>query len=126
MGAGAAGASLRLMTILSGGVMSIHARGELDLATGPELESLIGASLEIPDVHSVVIECTRLTFVDAAGLGTLVRSYRRLKDHARSLTVRGTRGEVAEALISTGVGEMLGVELRVPTWWTRKAHLRAP
>jgi anti-anti-sigma factor len=83
------GASLRLIPIVSGGVMSIHARGELDLATGPELENLIEASLQVPNVRSVVIDCARLTFVDAAGLGALLRSYWLLKDHDRALTYAG-------------------------------------
>ncbi|MGE5829000.1 MAG: STAS domain-containing protein [Micromonosporaceae bacterium] len=120
------GASLRLVPHLCAGAMTIYADGELDLSTGPALERLIKASLRVPDLHMVVIDCARLRFLDAAGLGVLVRCYRQLQDDGRSLTVRETHGEVAEALIATGVGEILGMALRVPTWWTRKAQLSAP
>lgn len=126
MDADVPGASLRLVPHICAGAMTIYADGELDLATGPALERLIKASLKVSDLHLVVIDCAQLRFLDAAGLGVLVRCYQQLKDRGRSLTVRGTHGEVAEALIATGVGEILGMELRVPTWWTRKAHQHAP
>jgi anti-sigma B factor antagonist len=49
--------------------------GELDVATAPELEQALRAAS-----GSVVIDCGALEFMDATGIGVLVRALRHLDD----------------------------------------------
>src|SRR5574342_475502 len=109
MGATAPGASLRLVPVREAGAIRVVAAGELDVATAPDLEGMIETTLRLPGVRDVVIDCAGLTFIDAAGLGALVRCWWSLREHDRSLTVCGPRGDVARVLALTKVGEELGL-----------------
>jgi anti-anti-sigma factor len=54
-----------------GGTRSLHLGGEIDLAADPELRKSIATALS-DDVTALVIDLTDVTFLDCAGIGTLV------------------------------------------------------
>ena len=81
-------------------------RGELDLATSPELEEQLQ---RIWDVGSgqLVIDLRELEFMDSTGLSIIVKAHQRLSDEGRQLTlVRGSQ-QVQRLLDLTGVSERL-------------------
>lgn len=73
---------LRAWHETSGGTATIHVSGELDVSTVHELRAAIRAGMD-QSVHHVIIDMTEVSFVDSAGVATLIGLANRLK--ARSL-----------------------------------------
>ena len=80
--------------------------GELDLASGPELEAELD-QLSGPDTQLVVIDLRQLDFMDSTGLSILVRAHQRLAGEGCEVgLVRGSQ-QVQRLLDLTGVAERL-------------------
>ena len=80
--------------------------GELDLASGPELEAELD-QITGPETKLVVIDLRHLDFMDSTGLSILVRAHQRLAAEGCELgLVRGSQ-QVQRLLDLTGVAERL-------------------
>ncbi|MGH2930892.1 MAG: STAS domain-containing protein, partial [Solirubrobacteraceae bacterium] len=80
--------------------------GELDLASGPELEAELDR-ITGPDTQLLVIDLRRLEFMDSTGLSILVRAHQRLAEEGCEMgLVRGSP-QVQRLLDLTGVAERL-------------------
>jgi anti-sigma B factor antagonist len=89
-----------------GGAAVIAVIGELDLASGPELEAELD-QLSGPDTQLVVIDLRQLDFMDSTGLSILVRAHQRLADEGCEVgLVKGSQ-QVQRLLDLTGVAERL-------------------
>src|SRR4051794_11593959 len=83
-------ARLEVDTRTEDGVAVITPRGELDVAATPVLEDALGAVAEAADLTGVVIDLSRLDFMDSSGLRTVVLADRRFRDRGlRFALVRG-------------------------------------
>lgn len=81
-------------------------RGELDLASGPELEAAL-ERVSPEDTRVVVIDLRGLEFMDSTGLSIIVRAHQRLAREGCELgLVRGS-AQVQRLLELTGVTERL-------------------
>ncbi|MEA2213081.1 MAG: anti-sigma factor antagonist [Solirubrobacteraceae bacterium] len=81
-------------------------RGELDLATSPELEDQLRRIWDTGS-EQLVIDLRELEFMDSTGLSVIVKAHQRLTDEGRRLTlVRGSQ-QVQRLLDLTGVSERL-------------------
>jgi anti-anti-sigma factor len=90
----------------NGAVAVVSVGGELDLASGPELEAELD-QLTGPDVQLVVIDLRRLDFMDSTGLSILVRAHQRLASEGTEMgLVKGSQ-QVQRLLDLTGVAERL-------------------
>jgi anti-sigma B factor antagonist len=89
-----------------GGRVIVLIRGELDLATAPELETAIGESVDAG--HDVVVDLRELEFMDSSGLRVLVSAHKRAQSGPRFQIVRPPAGgPVAKILGIAGVeGEL--------------------
>lgn len=79
---------LRTDVVMVDGSVYVRLQGELDLATAPDL----WRACEVLDGHlepglSVFVDVAHLRFLDAAGLGTLVRLRNRVRAAGASLSV---------------------------------------
>jgi anti-anti-sigma factor len=72
----------------------VHVTGELDLATRNRLFRTCTAG----NYPSMVVDISRLTFVDCCGYGGIVASRSVVEADGRTLTVRGAIGEPAQLL----------------------------
>ena len=80
----------------------ITVRGELDLASGPALESELG-NISPTETQLVIIDLRELDFMDSTGLSIIVRAHQRLADDGCELSlVRGTP-QVQRLLDLTGI-----------------------
>lgn len=80
--------------------------GELDLASGPELEGQLD-QLAGPDTKLVVVDLRQLDFMDSTGLSIIVRAHQRLAGQGCEMgLVRGSQ-QVQRLLDLTGVAERL-------------------
>jgi anti-sigma B factor antagonist len=90
----------------NGAAAVVAVSGELDLASGPELEAQLD-QLTGPDVQLVVIDLRGLDFMDSTGLSILVRAHQRLAGEGSEMgLVKGSQ-QVQRLLDLTGVAERL-------------------
>jgi len=84
----------------------IVVRGELDLASGPELEAELARVHERPP-EMLIIDLSQLDFMDSTGLSILVKAHQQTVEDGREFgVVRGTP-QVQRLLELTGVSERL-------------------
>lgn len=89
-----------------GAVMAVS--GELDLATAPLLWDAV-APLVPRAPAELVVDLRRTTFMDAAGLGTLVRAAQALAPAGCRVVLRSPAPVVRRLLEVAGVGPVLAV-----------------
>ena len=82
-------------------------RGELDLATAPDLEAAIKSRLD--DGQDVVVDLRELEFMDSTGLRVLVAAHARVEGgHQSFLVVRPRPGAMIEKILAiSGVESVL-------------------
>jgi anti-anti-sigma factor len=85
------------------GFQCARLNGELDLASGPQLEELL-MGLVGP---SVVVDLSGLRFIDSSGFGALLRAQRLVERAGRGLVFRGPLSpEVARTFEMLGMAEI--------------------
>jgi anti-anti-sigma factor len=95
-----------ISTSEDGGRIVIVLRGELDLATAPELEQVVSDSLDARD--EVVVDLRELEFMDSTGLRVLVHAHTRAQGEKRFIVVRPPAGApIAKILAIAGVDSEL-------------------
>jgi anti-anti-sigma factor len=82
-------------------------RGELDLATAPDLDAALTERLEAG--QDVVVDLRELEFMDSTGLRALVASHARVEDKGPSFVVVRPRpgAHIAKILAISGVERVL-------------------
>lgn len=80
-------------------------RGELDIATVPDLDGLLRLCIELGQ-QRIVLDLRELRFVGAAGLTVLVEARRRLRQQGGELVVRDPSPFVARLLKLTGLASL--------------------
>jgi anti-sigma B factor antagonist len=93
------------------GVVLLRASGDLDAYTAPGLRTQLHEATDGgADAKLVVVDLQRITFIDSAGLGTLVGAHRRMRERGGRLRIVRPPPLVARAFELTGLDEVL--ELR--------------
>ena len=83
-------------------------RGELDLATAPELEARLG-ELQA-EGRSVLMDLSQLGFMDSTGVSVLISAKRDADANGWLISVRHPNGQVRRLLELVGLLERLEVE----------------
>lgn len=91
------------------GVVVLCVRGELDLSTAPDLERELAGVRERRPAR-VVVDLSRLAFMDSTGLGLIIRVERDMREEGIGLAVRGGSAQVRRLFEVTGVGDRLTFE----------------
>lgn len=100
------GTLLALTAHLDTSTSTVQLDGELDLAGVP----VVCAALDELLTHKhrcVCLDLSRLTFIDCAGLGTLVHAHQRFETARGALTLTGVGPRVADLLRITGLDNYL-------------------
>jgi anti-sigma B factor antagonist len=86
---------------------SVTVRGEVDMATAPQLRDTL---LELVDAgaNRIVLDCRGLDFLDSSGIGVLMAVRTRLGDDG-SLTLEAPQAHVRKVLELTGVSEHVSI-----------------
>jgi anti-sigma B factor antagonist len=90
-----------------GSTLFLRPRGEFDLAAVGRVENALGRVLEVAATSRVVVDLRRLTFLDSAGLRTILRANERARAGAFELVVVRPRGTANRVFTLTRVGEEL-------------------
>ena len=93
---------------VDGGVHVVSVTGEVDLATGPELERVL---LALPDegVASVIVDLTGCSFMDSTGLHLLTRAQRRFDRSGGSLAVVSANRSVLRIFEMTRLDQLFAI-----------------
>ena len=82
------------------GVARLALRGELDVATAPELEEHL-MLVERDDIEAVLLDLRELTFVDSAGLQTILNARSRAAENGHRFDLVGPNEHVRKFLRMT-------------------------
>jgi anti-sigma B factor antagonist len=88
------------------GVAIVGLAGELDLSTIPKLEEPL---LNALDSSSVVLDLTRLAFIDSSGIGLLIRVHQTANGTRAFQTVVAEGSQVARVFALAGIDHALPV-----------------
>ena len=91
-----------------GGYVIAALRGELDIASAPELREQL-LSLLRPAVSRLIIDLSAVGYADASGVAVLVGSGRRAGLLGGWLRLAAPSPEVARVLSATGIGQHLDI-----------------
>lgn len=82
-------------------------KGEVDLATSPQLrESLAGV---VESATSIVVDLDQVGFIDSTGIGVLVGGVKRARGHGGDLSLVCTQRRILKVLEITGLTQVFSV-----------------
>ena len=90
------------------GCVIVEVRGEVDYGSAPALNQCLSAVLAVR-APAVVLDLSRLTFLDCAALRVLEAAERRAPAHGTTLVLAAPRPTVARALKITGLDRRFAV-----------------
>jgi anti-sigma B factor antagonist len=82
--------------------------GELDFHTAPQLREEMLKLLN-QGISRLVVDLSRLEFVDSSGLGVLVAGLKRMRERGGSLTLRSPSANTSQVLSASGLNKLLTV-----------------
>lgn len=91
----------------------VSMRGELDLASAPELQRELLALLS-PPVASLTLDLANVTFLDSSGLGALYRTLQAAEARGVSFRLAQVPDHVVRVLDVTAMGPLFDVDARRP------------
>lgn len=80
----------------------VEAVGEVDLTTAAQLREPLMDAVNSGQKTSVIIDLSRVDFIDSAGLALLVEARKRLAPEARTLHILLTPGRQPERVLKLG------------------------
>jgi len=96
----------RIEVIREPGHTALRVTGDLDLETAPQVLAAIEPHLA-GGTEPLVLDLSRLTFIDSSGLSALIRVHQRTTDAGRGLAIVPPTPPVAKVLEITGLDEVL-------------------
>lgn len=94
--------ALSLSTTRDADTIVVRIAGDVDLSTVAELDRAVHAAVEAGPA-GVVIDLAAVTFIDSAGINTLLKSRRLADERDRRFRVANATGVVRDVLDLTGV-----------------------
>jgi anti-sigma B factor antagonist len=94
--------SIDLKSEEGGGALFFTLRGSLDLATAPTVRAALTEAIE-KGSNDLVVDLTRLEFLDSTGLGVLIGAHRRATENGGSMRLIVSDGPISRLLNITGL-----------------------
>jgi anti-anti-sigma factor len=96
---------LGLKTDVRDGIFTIELSGELDAGEVGQVEVALGEAEAGVGVQRIVLDITRLDFIDSSGIAVLARAAKR--DQGERLLITRSRAQVERVLEITGMADLL-------------------
>jgi anti-sigma B factor antagonist len=77
-------------------------RGSLDLATAPSVRAALIEAAE-RGRHDIIVDLTKVEFLDSTGLGALIGAHRRALEHGGAVRLAVGEGAILRLLTITGL-----------------------
>src|SRR6202022_3094753 len=90
------------------GTQVFELTGSLDIATSPSVRAALTDASERGD-HRLIVDLTRLEFLDSTGLGALIGGQRRAKEFGGEIRVVAKEGQILRLLRITGLLKVFAV-----------------
>lgn len=104
---------LEIRCSTEGGGALLHLAGELDLRSAPHLRAAIVDVLgeaPVATPRTLVVDLSRLTYADSAGLSMLVAAYKRAASQGGSVRLRSPRPTLRRLLRVSGLDTIFDIE----------------
>ena len=98
---------LELDCQVNGTTARVELRGDVDMATAPELRRMLEELID-GGATEVVLDCRQLEFLDSSGIGTLVAARARVGAEG-VIALEAPRANVRKVLEVTGVDQDLSI-----------------
>lgn len=82
--------------------------GSLDIATSPSVRAALTETSERGD-HRLIVDLTKLEFLDSTGLGALIGGQRRAKEFSGEMRLVAKEGQILRLLRITGLLSVFAV-----------------
>jgi anti-sigma B factor antagonist len=106
---------LRIDTTSTPDTTVLTAAGEIDIDTVDLLRTAVAESLQAGTVtRNLVVDLNQVSYIDSAGLGVLVGTYKRVTAAAGAFTVRCCEPRVLRLFSITGLTDLLDIDDTVP------------
>lgn len=99
---------LAVRSRIEGSWAVVDVEGEVDVFTAPKLREQIVELIE-GGAHRLIVNLEGVSFMDSTGLGTLVGSLKRIKEHDGVLALVCTNRSVLRVLSITGLDKVFPV-----------------
>jgi anti-sigma B factor antagonist len=93
----------------SGDTTVVTVRGDVDVATSPQLRAELQAAIDAGS-KEVVVDVNAMDFIDSAGLGVLIGALKRASEAGAGLVLRGVQPSPRKVLGITGLDDMFTIE----------------
>jgi anti-sigma B factor antagonist len=104
---------LRIDTTSTHDTTVLAAAGEIDIDTVDLLRTAVAESLQLGPVN-LVVDLNQVTYIDSAGLGVLVGTYKRVTAADGAFTIRCCEPRVLRLFSITGLTDLLDIDETVP------------
>ncbi|GAA3746316.1 anti-sigma B factor antagonist [Spinactinospora alkalitolerans] len=94
--------------------------GEIDIATEDEFHRAVLDAMSAEQHGRVVLDCTRLSFIDSSGLRVLIQCHKAGKEHDSRVFIAAASERVTQILHVTAI------DTRIPVYPTVESALAAP
>jgi anti-sigma B factor antagonist len=91
----------------AGSLATVAVRGDVDLATTPDLDAAIDTALAMPDTAGVVVDLSDVGFLDSSGISSLLKGRRHADRRGATYRIAGATGIALRVLEMSGVWEHL-------------------
>ena len=95
--------SFSLDLAVDGATAVLAVGGEIDLHNAGELSALGLQALEQAEVATIVVDMTKLTFLDSTGVGALIQIREKAVEGGREMYLRNVPARVSRVLTITGL-----------------------
>jgi anti-sigma B factor antagonist len=87
----------------------VSVAGEIDLFTAPKLREQFLAALDGTDTDRLLVDLTRVSFMDSTGLGVLIGALRRMNERDGRMALVCSEGPVLRVLELTRLNEVFSI-----------------
>ncbi len=93
---------------VAGDMQIFELTGSLDIATSPTVRAALTSASERGD-HRLIVDLTRIEFLDSTGLGALIGAQRRAKEFGGDVRLIAKEGQILRLLRITGLLRVFSV-----------------
>jgi anti-sigma B factor antagonist len=90
------------------GEIVVQVEGDIDVMTAPELWRQLEPQLD--DTRHLVVDLSRVSFIDSTGVGTLIRAVNALRERGERLTVRSPAPMTRTVFETVGLSRLVNIE----------------
>ena len=81
----------------------VRLRGRLGIDSSPTLRDLLLAILQKQGAKTIIVDLTEVSFIDAAGIATLLEALKLARNRQVTLCLKGLQGRMARLFEVTGL-----------------------